>query len=180
MNILYLSKDYPPSLIGGVGVYMREVSHLLRRLGHSVFVITVAEHTPSDAFEDGVRVIRVLPKKIRWLSPLKKEIPGVIARLEYSLAVSQKIRELVRTVPIDIVESSEARAEGLWYFLFNRKPPLVIKLHTPETIAFKLDHTPETLDYRLIKLLEEYWIGRATQITGLSDAVVNLTARILI
>jgi glycosyltransferase involved in cell wall biosynthesis len=87
------------------------------------------------------------------------------------------MKEVVREQRIDIVETCEARAEAFWYYLLRRNPPLVIKLHTPETVAFKLDHTPTTLDYRLIKLLEEYWISRAKQRIGLSAEVVELTRR---
>ena len=38
MNILFLSRDYPPNQIGGVGVYVYEMSRLLAKMGHQVFL----------------------------------------------------------------------------------------------------------------------------------------------
>ncbi len=177
MNILYLSKDYPPYLIGGVGVYVDEISKLLAKMGHNIYVITKTEDAPIEYVDKGVHVFRVKPKKISILNGCRSDIKGLSERLEYSFAVSKKIKELLKRCPIDIIETSEARAEAFWYYLFKKTPPLIIKLHTPETLAFALDHTPKTLDYRLIKLLEEFWIGKASQKIGLSEEVVDLTAR---
>ncbi|MGD0336273.1 MAG: glycosyltransferase family 4 protein [Candidatus Omnitrophota bacterium] len=177
MNILFLSKDYPPYSIGGVGSYVYEMSRLLVRAGHKTFVITKAEDTPCTYVDGGVRVYRVKPVRYRFLNGARNSIGGFLERMEYSLAVSRQMKEVVKQDCIDIVETCEARAEAFWYYLFRRNPPLVIKLHTPETVAFKLDHTPTTLDYRLIKLLEEYWISRAQQHIGLSSEVVELTRR---
>lgn len=177
MKILFLSKDYPPHLIGGVGVYVYELSRLLARQGQETFVITQTDDCPLEYFDQGVRVYRVKPRRIGFWDILRPRISGLLERLEYSLAVSEKMEEVIQEHHIDIVETSEARAEGFWYYLSHRKPPLVIKLHTPETIAFVLDHTPITLDYRLIKLLEEHWICKATRKIGLSKEVIEITAR---
>jgi glycosyltransferase involved in cell wall biosynthesis len=175
MNILFLSKDYPPNLIGGVGIYTLEMSRILAKSGQNVFVITSANDLESEYFDKGVRVCRVKPKRFKVLDPLRNKIGGFIERLEYSLSVSKKIKDLDRRFKIDIVESCEARAEGFWYFLFNRKPALVVKLHTPESIVFKLDSVKRNLDYSLIEFLENWWIERADSIVGLTDAIVDLT-----
>jgi glycosyltransferase involved in cell wall biosynthesis len=177
VKILFLSKDYPPHLIGGVGVYVYELSRLLARQGHETFVITQTDDVPIEYFDQGVRVYRVKPRRIGFWDILRPRMSGLLERLEYSLAVSEKMEEVIQEHRIDIVETSEARAEGFWYYLSHRKPPLVIKLHTPETIAFVLDHTPVTMDYRLMKLLEEHWICKATRKIGLSKEVAELTSR---
>ena len=177
MKIAFLSKDYPPDLIGGVGTYIYEVSRLLAKMGHTVFVITYAQDSPIEYNDAGVTVCRVKAKKIKSVDSLRGRIGGLLERLEYSLAVSNKIDEIVKKYGLDLIETSEARAEGFWYYLFHKNPPLVIKLHTPETVAFALDHTPETLDYRLIKLMEERWLQKAAQKIGLSQEVVELTAK---
>jgi len=177
MNILFLSKDYPPYLIGGVGVYVYEMSRLLAWMGHKVYVITKTDETPCVYLDAGVRVYRVKPKRIAFWNGLRGKVGGFLERLEYSLAVSKKLKEVVKENHIDIVETCEARAEAFWYYLFHRKPLLVVKLHTPETVAFKMDHVLGTLDYRLIKLLEEHWVSRASLRIGLSSEVVDITAR---
>ncbi len=177
MTIVFLSKDYPPHLIGGVGVYVQEISRLLARLGHAVHVITVGEEMALDYIDGGVQVHRIIAARIRTGTYFRNLLPGFLERLEYSLAVSQKLEELRRRIPIDIVESSEARAEAFWFYVFRRRPPLVIKLHTPETVAFQLDHTPVTADYRFIKRLEEFWIRCARVRVGISQDVVEVTRK---
>ena len=177
MNILFLSKDYPPDLTGGVGIYVIEASQALACMGHNVFVITGAQDAEIEYVDHGVKIYRVKTKRLKILNSLRGVIPGFIDRLEYSLAVSKKIKEVVRQYSIDIVESCEARAEGFWYFLFNKKPKLVVKLHTPESIVFKLDYVSKTLDYELIEHLEHWWIERADQVISLTDAITDLTRK---
>lgn len=177
MNVLFLSKDYPPHLIGGVGVYVYEMSRLLARMGHNVFVITKTDTIPCEYVDAGVRVYRVKSKYFRFLNAVRMKLPGFLERLEYSLAVSEKIPKVVKDYQINIIETCEARAEAFWYYLTHKRPALVIKLHTPETVAFQLDYTPETCDYRMIKLLEEHWVSTASQCIGLSAEVVDLTAK---
>ena len=177
MNVLFLSKDYPPHLIGGVGIYVYEMSRLLARMGHNVFIITKTDTIPCEYVDAGVCVYRVKSKYFRFLAAVRKKLPGFLERLEYSFAVSKKISEVVKAHQIDIIETCEARAEAFWYYSTHKRPALVIKLHTPETVAFKLDHTPETYDYRMIKLLEEHWVSIAAQCIGLSTEVVDLTEK---
>lgn len=175
MNILFLSRDYPPHLIGGVGIYVLEMSRLLAGNGHNVFVITGSNDNDSEYVDKGVRIFMVRPKRFKFLDPLRDKIGGFIERLEYSWAVSNKIKEIVNRFDINVIESCEARAEGFWYFLFNRKPPLIIKLHTPESIVFKLDNVRKTINFKLVELLEHWWIERADKVIGLTDAVIRLT-----
>lgn len=177
MNILFLSKDYPPNLIGGVGIYVREATQALSCMGHNVFIITGTQDTEIEYVDRGVKVYRVKTRRLKIFDSFRDSLGRFIDRLEYSLAVSKKIKEITRQYGIDIVESCEARAEGFWYFLFNKKPKLVVKLHTPESIVFKLDHEPKTLDYKLIEYLEHWWIERADQVISLTDAVTDLTRK---
>jgi glycogen synthase len=175
MNILFLSRDYPPKHVGGVGTYFHEMSRILAKNGHRVFVITEAIDTALDYLDEGVHVFRIKPKPIGWLSLLRNPLPGWVMRLEYSLAVSKKIKELVLRYSVDIVESCEARAEGFWFYLFRNKPPLVIKLHTPEGLVYKLNREAYSRDRFLIEKLEEHWLLKAKQLIGLSKAITDLT-----
>ncbi len=176
MKILFLSRDYPPRHVGGVGTYVFEMSRVLAKYGHQVFVITEAIDTPLDYVDQGVRVFRVQPGEIRWLNSWRKKFPGLISRLEYSVAVSKKIKELVTRYSIDIVESCEARAEGFWFYLFRNKPALVIKLHTPEGLVYKLNREEYSRDRFWVEKLEEWWILKAKRLVGLSEAITRLTS----
>jgi len=82
MNILFLSKDYPPDLIGGVGVYVREASDALFRMGHNVFVITGAQGKEVEYIDHGVRVYRVKVTKLKLFNSFRDILTGFIDRLE--------------------------------------------------------------------------------------------------
>ncbi|MCM8773920.1 MAG: glycosyltransferase family 4 protein [Candidatus Omnitrophica bacterium] len=157
-----------------MGIYVYEMSRALVRAGHNVYIITKTEDVPVDYIDEGVRVFRVRPKRIKIWDTLRLEIGGLLERLEYSLAVSEKIRQILKFYPIDIVESIEARAEGFWYYLFKNTPPLVIKLHTPEGIIFKWNKTPHSLDVKLMTKLEEFWLMRAKKLIGVTFAINEL------
>ncbi len=177
MNILFLSRDYPPQQIGGVGVYIYEISSLLARMGHRVFVISEAIERPLQYRDNGVHVYRISPGRIPCLNILRERLKGFLERLEYSLAASRKIKELIARHKIDIVESCEARAEGFWHYFFKKTPPLVIRLHTSEGIIYRLNRLPDRLDRWLTEKLEEWWILRASRLIGISRAATKLTER---
>lgn len=177
MNILFLSQDYPPNQIGGVGSYIYDISRILAKMGNRVFVITKALDSSLEYYDQGVHVFRTKFRNFHLLDRTNNPLKGFLERLSYSYAISKKIRQIVIRYKIDIIESCEARAEGFWYYLFKKRPPLVIKLHTPESIVFKLNLVPQTLDYKLIDKLEEWWIHRANKIVGLNRAIVDLVSR---
>lgn len=176
MKILFISKDYPPNLIGGVGVYTLEMSRLFAKMGHEVYVISKAVEYPCKYIDRGVIVFRVKPCSLKFFNFLRQKFPGTIERLEYAWVVCKKIKEIVQKYNIDIIESSEARFEGFWYYLFNKKPKLVIKLHTPESVALKLDNVYPGFDYKVSSILEEWWIARADKVISLTQAVKELTS----
>jgi glycosyltransferase involved in cell wall biosynthesis len=170
MNILFLSREYPPDHSGGVGIYVKEMSKALIRMSHRVFVITEAKDKPGEYIEDGIRIFRVsLPSKITL-----SFLPGFFEKLEYSRIVSKKIKEVVKKYKIDVIESPEARAEGFWYYLCAKNPPLAIKLHTPEGLIRRLNCQKQDCESFLIEKLEEFWLRRADKIIGLSRGVRDL------
>ncbi len=177
MKICFLSRDYPPYLLGGVGSYTFDLARTLVKLGHQVHVITQTAGAESELLEDGVLVSRVKPIRLRFLSLFKELLPETCERLEYSWAVSRKLRQLVKKYDIEIVESCEARFEGFWYYLFHRKPRLVVKLHTPESIVFKIDRIPADLDIRIKDVLETWWMFTAHALIPVTRAVAELVAR---
>ena len=60
MNVLMLSWEYPPRVVGGLGRHVHALATSLARQGHAVVVVT-RDHpdAPADAVVEGVRVVRV-------------------------------------------------------------------------------------------------------------------------
>ena len=176
MNVLFLSSDYPPHLVGGVGTYTYQFAQHLTTRGHHAFVITQTEHSPCEYLEGAVRVWRVRRESIRWLDPVRTRFPKLTERIEYSMAVAQQLRAVMRRFAIDVVESCESRAEGFWHFAFHRRPALLIKLHTPDRVIFQLNQEPLSRDIELLLTLEEWWLRRATHLVGLTQAMTAKVA----
>jgi len=176
MNLLFLSKDYPDGgAAGGVGTYTFEMSKLLSGLGHNIFVITGSRNGRSSEYIDnnGVHIFRVETEQ-------KIAHSFLMERLQYSYVVSRKLRDVVDKYNIDIVEGREALEEAFWYFFFHRrakKPLLVIKLHTPESIIYRMNQSADGFEVKMIRDLEEWWIRRGDQVIGLTKAVVDLTSK---
>jgi glycosyltransferase involved in cell wall biosynthesis len=177
MNICFLSREYPPKIIGGVGIYTYEMAQALTKVGHRVCVITEVIDKEGEFEEEGVFVSRVKSAPVKFFSFLKDKLPMTVERLEYSWSVSKKLKQLTKKYKLDIVESCEARAEGLWYYLLHRNPPLVVKLHTPESIIFRWNHDPYTLDRSIVKKIEEHWIFRADKLIAISSTMTELISR---
>jgi glycogen(starch) synthase len=177
MNICYLSKEYPPNIIGGVGIYTQEISRSLSQLGHKIFVITEAKDKEGTFHENGVCVMRVRPARLPVFFFLRDRIKMTVERLEYSYAVSRRLRQLMKDERIDVVESCEARAEGFWHYLFASHPPLLVKLHTPESIIFRWNRDDaESLDFKLMEKLEEYWIFKAKRLVAITRSMRGLAS----
>lgn len=173
VNILFLSADYPPNLVGGVGIYTCQFARYLAERGHQAFVVTRTEGTPCEYVDHGVRVWRVRPQRVRWLDPIRERWPLFVGRLEYSIAVAGHLRQILRRYPIDVVESCESRTEGFWYFLWHRRPKLFVKLHTPDAIIFRLNQQLPSKDLEFILAMEAWWLRRATRLVGLTDALIE-------
>ncbi len=71
MNILYLSYEFPPHFVGGLGTYAFEMARRFARLGHSV---TIFSKNPGDAITrdlyEGVEVHRPLLADLTDLLPV--------------------------------------------------------------------------------------------------------------
>lgn len=174
MRICYLSKEYPPNVIGGVGIYIKEIAQAISRLGHDVFIITQALNNIEREYKNGkITVIEIPFRELGFFSFLRDYLPKTIERLEYSFLVSKRLSEITKKYKIDIVETSEARGEAFWYYLFKNKPPLVIKLHTPESIIFKWNGGVNEADIKFIEQLEKIWFNKANLTIGVTKSIIN-------
>lgn len=59
MKILRVASDLYPSVVGGYGIHVHEMSRMQAALGHDVTVLTAnPDHLPEEEHVDGYRVIR--------------------------------------------------------------------------------------------------------------------------
>lgn len=154
MHIVYVSREYPPSLRGGgIASYLKEISVGMRQAGHQVTIVCASDDTRKSADtvdENGIRVIRLsggdfLIPQIEGNSIIKKLRP-----LYRFWSYRKKILECIKSLRnVDIIEVAEYGAESL--FLNRLNIPIVLRLHTPMLLDHlnfsKLRFSPKRLLY---------------------------------
>lgn len=133
MHIVYISREYPPTLRGGgIASYVREMAVAMTRRGHKVTVICASDDTrlQSDSVEDGIRVIRLCEGD--FIIPAVEHTPLVqLKKLRMMYRFFSYRRRIMKTVQqledVDIIEVPDFGAEG--YFLTHLDIPVVVRLH---------------------------------------------------
>lgn len=132
MKIAFLTRNYPPdSLWGGDAVVYHNLTRGLAERGHEVHVICQATGKAAEHVQDGVFVHRVGTNPRRY---------SVIARLNYNLHSWARLKRIIRTKGIQIVETPDWSAEGFLYSLHKRTPLVVTALGST-------DNPLQTKDY---------------------------------
>ena len=117
MKIAFLTRNYPPdSLWGGDAVVYENLARGLAQRGHEVHVICQATGKAEEHVQDGVFVHRV------GTNPKRYSVRG---RLNYYIHAWARLRTIVRTRGIQIVEAPDWSAEGFLYSL-HKQTPLVV------------------------------------------------------
>lgn len=140
---IFLSQNYPPELLGGIGRYVHLLARLIAARGHQVHVLTKGEGHDRVDFEDGVWVHR---RAVRDY-PRPQPGPGADAPIpahiwNYSRTMLAEAKEIAARRPVDCVHAPLWDAEAI-AFLRDGSFPLITSLHT--TLAMHLDSGP---DYR--------------------------------
>lgn len=168
MRICLISREYPTDdHAGGIATYTEKTARALARLGHHLDVITEAadEQAPLTSLEEGVRVHRLPPVRVRRLRTLAR-----------ARAVARRIAEL--DGPPDIVQACEFGAEGFW--LAVRKPRgvrLVTRLATPSFLVRELNqsgHGGRRLPDSMLDRLERFQTQRSDAVIAISHAVAEV------
>lgn len=137
MNILYICHEYPPArLVGGIGIFVRNISRSLVKAGSHVTVIGLYKQaTSTDEMIEGVRVVRVAAVK-------KLGIGWWLQRRE----LAKKIRKLHHENKFDIIETSDFDA-GFW-LIAKLNAPHVVRLNGGEVYFRTLLKEPLRWQYR--------------------------------
>lgn len=158
MHIVFVCREYPPTLRGGgIASYIYEMSTKLNKRGHSITVICASDDTriSSDHEEGGIRVIRLsggdfVLTKIEKFSSIKK-MRCMYRFFSYRKKLLKQIEQLKN---VDIIEVAEYGAEA--YYLSKCHIPVIIRLHTPTL----LDRSDFKVKKFSIRTFYNYWIGK--------------------
>jgi glycosyltransferase involved in cell wall biosynthesis/GT2 family glycosyltransferase len=139
LRIAFVSQQYPPGVVGGIGVWTHNAARALAARGHEVSVITAAAGAPSLGFEDGVWVHRIAAAHatVRRSPPLPN-LPDTVRN--YAYAVHDAVAHLQAERGLDLVSWPIWDLEGLAVHSAGQVPT-VVSLHTTYALAapFKPD-----------------------------------------
>ncbi len=171
MRILFVSQEYPPVTVGGIGSYVASTASRLAQRGHEVHVLScVSGQESSDTLAEGVHVHR------------RGRGPDVLAALASRSASAARlstaafVRREVARLPgaFDVVEAPEYMAESL---LLSRGVPLVVTLHSPIGLVTRESGAVLGPDGRLADRLEARSARRAHVVTSPSALLADDLAR---
>lgn len=192
---LFVCREYPPAAYppGGIGTYVRQISHLLAEAGETVHVIahrwTGAPDVCERKLEGRLTIHRVaLDEPPVPQSPEASGIPqGMLASSYPSQAFSWHAallaERLIATEGIDVVEAQEWEAP-LYYLQLRRalhlgptpQPPCVVHMHSPTEQIFAANGWETTVaDYQPAAELEAYSIAAADAVLCPSRYVADQT-----
>jgi glycosyltransferase involved in cell wall biosynthesis len=175
LHICYVSQEYPPETgWGGIGTYTWEMANGLAHEGHRVTVIARAVKSETVSRQGMIEVHRIQPspalEKRRVLWRAGQYWPG------FAWAAMKTFRQVHADKPIDLVETAEARADGLFIAMLRRRPAFVARLHTAWAFVDRLGGIVPDRSKRAVYQFEKQVIRRADAVSAPSQAVVDLTA----
>lgn len=134
LKICLLSQEYPPGVIGGIGVWTNKLAEGLAARGHEVTVITKSQtgvHTVD--FENGVWVHRIVPQ---WFpKPREPELPSIPPTIrDYCYTAYDEMLRVHLRRGLDLVSGPIWDLEPL-ACLSAGFLPTVVSLHTTFSLA---------------------------------------------
>jgi glycosyltransferase involved in cell wall biosynthesis len=164
MNIIFICHEYPPArLVGGIGIFVKNISRAFVKTGNSVTVIGLyRQEFSTDEIIEGVRVIRIAAIKklgLGWLFQRR--------------TLGKKIKGLHDEKKFDIIETSDFDA-GFW-LIPKLKIPYVVRLNGGEVYFRSLLKEHLRLQYRFS---ESSSLHKADAITSVSRYTWQQTKRL--
>lgn len=184
--IALVSLDYPPDPKStGIGTYSKLLAHHLSERGHTVHVVTrgFGEDTVEVRKEGRLSVHRLgqrpeIPLELNVLEVARLALGSALSELSYRRKIARKLDTLIKTQGVQLIESSEAFADSLFY-----KPakhphiPFIVKLHTPFAIGELFDKNIPEFVRLAVRHFERRLILSASHVTIPSAAGKDLFRR---
>jgi glycosyltransferase involved in cell wall biosynthesis/GT2 family glycosyltransferase len=167
-TFVYISQEYPPGRMGGIGRFVHQLARGSAALGHHVHVLSRGKVHDRVDFEDGVWVHRLCTQSAETPPPADMEVPSHIwahattmKRALDGIAAKRQITAVC--APIWDCEGVSVLADGRF--------PLVTSLHT--TLHSWISTNPElTSDSSFIKDFERQMLALEARMMLGSDGIL--------
>jgi len=182
MNVLFLSKEYPPETgWGGIGTYIYNIAHALSERGHSVHILSLAYKTHPEYKEQktgkgSIHIHRIKP--VRFPTPILNHFFfRSLEIIKFNITIILKIKKLLNSEKFDIIEAPEWRSEAfLLSFIKPKGVPLVIKCHSPSVLLNEVYKNAPTLDSRFVDWIERTTIRNANLVISPSKNLADIVS----
>jgi glycogen(starch) synthase len=168
---VFLSQNYPPDPLGGIGRYVHLLARLIAARGHQVHVLTRGEGHDRVDFEDGVWVHRCVVRDFAAPEPGNGADAPLPAHIwNYSMTMLAEAREIATRRRVDCVHAPIWDVEGI-AFLRDGRFPLITGLHT--TLDGFLDSNPERrLDDKFMRTFAAPVLAAERELLLASDGIL--------
>jgi glycogen(starch) synthase len=136
-TFVFISQEYPPGKMGGIGRYIHQLVRAIAALGHHVHVLTKGESHDRIDFEENVWVHRLVPRDTAPPPPSGLKVPTHI--WAHASTMLEGLRRISERHAIECVYAPIWDCEGLAVLLDGRFP-IVTSLQT--TLYFWLESHP--------------------------------------
>ena len=173
MRIAFVTLQYPPTGVGGIGTYVETIASALVRAGHEVTVVCAArDQRRSSAVEAGVRVERFSTLGPRWLwDRLVAPHQALRVRIHHALSSAWALWRVGQR--FDVVEVPEWKAQGLLLRLV-RRGAVVVHLHLGFELQAAWNGATASRGWRISFALERWTARLARECTATSERTRRL------
>lgn len=156
VNILYLTKEFPPDTgWGGIGTYTHLTVNEISKHVDNVVVLTSTPKKTKIETHDNITIYRIH----------KSGIPE--KRILYPFYVFFDLVKIIKKHKIDLIETPEVNAELFFYqFLKGVFPKTVVRFHTPTFMLSKLSDKPPSFLDKLTSYMEKQMVLKADALTS--------------
>lgn len=164
MNILYLTKEFPPDTgWGGIGTYTYLTVNEMSKHVDNVVVLTSTPKKTKIETHNNVTIYRIhksgLPEK----------------RVLYPIYVFLDLVEIIEKHKIDLIEAPEVNAELFFYqFLKRSFPKIIVRFHTPTFMLSELADKPPSILDKLTSYMEKQMALKADALTSPTEDLANI------
>jgi glycogen synthase len=158
-HIVFLAVDFSLRSSGGIGTYLETMAAGLAARGHRVTVVVPQGHGRESRT---IRIVEIDAKDIAYEQ----------RRLELSKRFALALDVIHKESPINVVEATDYGLEGL-VAMRQGKFPLVVRLHTPESMVCELNDETRMQDTEAVKIAEAEYFRGAKHLSSPSHAMKN-------
>lgn len=156
---------------GGIASYLDALVPELTKFGHEVHLIVKGRLDNTRQLDDKTVLHEFRGGNLHWylskLPLIGKHLALPIRELEWSLGFYQILESIKKKCQLDLIESSETG--NLFTALFEKKIPLVIRLHGSTYSFERSTRRAASFGARLDRILQRYSFKRAKGITSPSE-----------